>query len=68
MKHARYSFIQIYTKNYENHSLCRQVMKHFRESQNDKIIESFDEILNKSKRFDCIEPVRASALGPEIKK
>jgi hypothetical protein len=43
-------------------------MKHFGESQNDKIIENFDEILNKSKRFDCIESVRASALGPEIKK
>jgi hypothetical protein len=33
-----------------------------------KTIENFDEILNKSKRFDCIESVRASALGPEIKK
>jgi hypothetical protein len=44
MRCATYSFIYIYTKERENHSLCRHVGEVLAGSENDKITEDFDEI------------------------
>jgi hypothetical protein len=42
-------YIYLYKKNYENHSLGRQVSEALLESTNDKIMEDFDEIQSASK-------------------